>query len=224
MLRVEFHCHTIFSKDCLVTPGQLVECGRRKHLDRIIVTDHNSIAGALAARELDPERIIVGEEIMTTGGEVLAAFVQTEIPPGLTPQETIGRLRRQGAFISLAHPFDEARRGSWRLQDLLDLVPLVDAIETFNSRCTRPEQNREALQFAEQHGLAGTVGSDAHTCWELGRSTLLLPSFRNAVELRDVLRQAEPRTRWSPLWIHLASRYAVLRKRVSRHLDTGISA
>lgn len=221
MLRVEFHCHTVFSKDCLVTPGQLVRCGRRKQLDRIIVTDHNSIAGALAARELDPERIIVGEEIMTTGGEVLAAFVQTEIPPGLTPQETIGRLRGQGAFISLAHPFDQARRGSWRLKDLLEIAPLVDAIETFNSRCTHPDQNREALRFALQHGLAVTVGSDAHTCWELGRSTLLLPSFRNADELRNILRQGEPRTRWSPLWIHLASRFAVLRKRVSRHLDTG---
>jgi hypothetical protein len=224
MLRVEFHCHTIFSKDCLVTPGQLVECGRRKHIDRIIVTDHNSIAGALAARELDPERVIVGEEIMTTAGEVLAAFVQTEIPPGLTPQETIGRLRAQGAFISLAHPFDEARRGSWRPQDLLEMVPLVDAIETFNSRCMRPEQNTTAFQFAEQHGLAGTVGSDAHTCWEVGRSTLLLPPFRSAMELRDVIRQGEPHTRWSPPWIHLASRYAVLCKRLGRHLDTAISA
>ena len=207
-----------------MTPGQLVECGRRKYIDRIIVTDHNSIAGARAARELDPERVIVGEEIMTTAGEVLAAFVETEIPPGLTPQETIGRLRSQGAFISLAHPFDEARRGSWRLEDLLEVVPLVDAIETFNSRCMRPAQNRAASLFAEQHGLAGTVGSDAHTCWELGRSTLLLPAFRNAGELRDVLRQGQPQTRWSPPWIHLASRYAVLRKRLGTVLDTTFSA
>lgn len=224
MLRVEFHCHTIFSKDCLVSPRQLVECGRRKGIDRIIVTDHNSIAGALAAREIDPERVIVGEEIMTTAGEVLAAFVQAEIPPGLTPQETIRRLREQGAFISLAHPFDEDRRGSWREADLLAVIPLVDAIETFNSRCMRPEHNTAAFRFAEQHRLAGTVGSDAHTCWELGRSTLLLQPFRNAVELRDVLRQGEARTRWSPLWIHLASRYAVLRKLLGRHLDTTISA
>jgi hypothetical protein len=224
MLRVEFHCHTIFSKDCLVSPRQLVECGRRKRIDRIIVTDHNSIAGALAAREIAPERVIIGEEIMTTAGEVLAAFVQSEIPPGLTPQETIGRLREQGAFISLAHPFDASRRGSWGLADLLEVVPLVDAIETFNSRCMRPGQNRAASLFAEQHGLAGTVGSDAHTCWELGRSTLMLLPFRNAEELRGVLRQGEPRTRWSPPWIHLTSRYAALRKRLGRHLDATISA
>ena len=104
------------------------------------------------------------------------------------------------------------------------MVPLVDAIETFNSRCMRPGHNRAAFQFAEQHGLAGTVGSDAHTCWELGRSTLLLPPFRNAMELRNVLREGEPRTLWSPPWIHLASRYAVLRKRLGRHLDTSNSA
>jgi len=224
MMRVEFHCHTSFSKDCLLSPGQLVECGRRKGIDRIVVTDHNSIAGALAAKEIDPDRIIVGEEIMTTGGEILASFVQREIPPGLTPRETIGQLRDQGAFISLAHPFDEARRGSWGLEDLFSIIPLVDAIETFNSRCMRQGQNRAASLFAEQHGLAGTVGSDAHTCWELGRSTMLLHPFRNAVELRGVLRQGEPRTRWSPPWIHLASRYAVLRKRWGSHLDTPDSA
>lgn len=224
MPRVEFHCHTVFSKDCLLTPGRLVECGRRKGIDRIIVTDHNSIDGALAARELDPERVIVGEEIMTTAGEVLAAFVQTGIPPGLSPQETIGRLREQEAFVSIAHPFDESRRGSWRWEDLLEVVPLVDAIETFNSRCMSPQRNRAALFFAEQYNLAGTVGSDAHTCWELGRSTLDLPPFRNAVELRDVLRRGMPRTRWSPPWIHLASRYAVLRKRLGGRLDTTISA
>lgn len=224
MLRVEFHCHTSFSKDCLLSPRDLVECGRRKGIDRIIVTDHNSIAGALAAREIDPERIIVGEEIMTTGGEILAAFVQREIPAGLTARETVRRLREQGAFISLAHPFDTARRGSWKLEDLLSTIPLVDAIETFNSRCLRQDRNQAASLFAEQYGLAGTVGSDAHTCWELGRSTMLLPAFRNATELQSVLRQGESLTRWSPPWIHLASRYAVLRKRLARRLDMPISA
>ena len=58
-LRVEFHCHTNASKDSLTTPEALVEAARRKGLDRVIVTDHNSIRGAQAARALDPARIIV---------------------------------------------------------------------------------------------------------------------------------------------------------------------
>ena len=101
MLRVEFHCHTDASSDSLTRPADLVAAARRKDLDRLVVTDHNTISGALAAQALDPELIIVGEEIMTTQGEILAAFITEEIPPYLSPAETIQRLKDQGAFISV---------------------------------------------------------------------------------------------------------------------------
>ena len=84
MLKVEFHCHTLYSNDSLTTPQQLVDAARKKGLDRVVVTDHNTIAGGIEAQMIDPERIIVGEEIMTTRGELLAAFVREEIPAGLT--------------------------------------------------------------------------------------------------------------------------------------------
>ena len=70
---------------------------------------------------------------MTTGGEILAAFVTEEMSPFLTPQETIRRLRDQGAFISVAHPLDDHR--GWSLEALEAITPLVDAIEVFNARC-----------------------------------------------------------------------------------------
>jgi predicted metal-dependent phosphoesterase TrpH len=53
MLRVEFHCHTILSKDSLTRPRDLVDACRRKGIDRVVVTDHNTIAGAQAAQALD---------------------------------------------------------------------------------------------------------------------------------------------------------------------------
>ena len=79
-IKLEFHCHTHASKDSLTRPADLVSAARRKGIDRVVVTDHNSIAGALEAQTIDPELIIVGEEIMTDRGEILAAFVQEEIP------------------------------------------------------------------------------------------------------------------------------------------------
>src|SRR5271157_2003852 len=109
-MSVEFHCHTVFSKDSLTSPQKLVDTCRRKGIDRVIVTDHNTIEGARAAQLIDPERVIIGEEIMTTRGEILAAFVTKEIPARLSPIETIKRLRDQDAFISVSHPFDEWRR------------------------------------------------------------------------------------------------------------------
>ena len=123
MLRTEFHCHTIFSKDSLTRPRSLVDTCRRKRIDRVVVTDHNTIAGARVAYALDPELVIVGEEIMTTRGEILAAFVSEEVPKGLSPQETIRRLKDQGAFISVSHPFDRWRGGGWEEDDLLEVLP-----------------------------------------------------------------------------------------------------
>ena len=210
MLRVEFHCHTVCSADSLVSPRSLVEACKRKNIDRVIVTDHNQIQGALEARELDPQRVIVGEEIRTTQGELLAAYVKERIPRGLHPAVAIRQLREQGALISVSHPFDP-RRG-WKLEDLLEIFPLVDAIEIYNSRCSSEQPNQEAEAFARQHHLLGTAGSDAHSILELGRSTLRLPEFSNAAELKTALRAAVPETKLSGQWVHFLSSYARLKK------------
>ncbi|HEU0294419.1 MAG TPA: PHP domain-containing protein [Anaerolineales bacterium] len=214
MLRVEFHCHTQASKDSLIRPRDLVATARRKGIDLLIVTDHNTIAGARAAQAVDPELVIVGEEILTTGGELLAAFVTEEVPPHLSPAETIQRLKAQGAFISVSHPFDMWRSGHWEERDLLEILPFVDAIEVYNSRCLLPTFNRQARQFAEKHNIAGTVGSDAHALFEVGQSLLWLEPFSGPEELRRVIRKGVPQVKWSPPWFHLSSRYATLRKKL----------
>ena len=210
---VEFHCHTDASKDSLTPPADLLAAARRKGIDRLIITDHNSIAGARAAQSLDPELVIVGEEIMTTQGEILAAYVTEAVPAGLPPREVIRRLREQGAFISVSHPFDRMRSGAWKEADLLVILPFVDAIEVYNSRCMLPRFNRWARVFAEKHHIPGTVGSDAHAAFEVGRSLLQLELFENADGLRRVIRAGKPITKWSPPWFHLSSRYAVVTKR-----------
>ena len=208
MLRCEFHSHTVYSKDSLTQPEKILAACQRKGIQRIAITDHNTIQGGLHARSLDPEHVIVGEEIMTTQGELLAFFVEEEIPHGLSPQETIQRLRGQEAFISVSHPFDRMRKGAWKEADLLEILPLIDAIEIFNSRCISPESNRLAQDFARQHDLASTVGSDAHVIFEIGKATMLLPEFHDAQGLQAVIRQGEPRVSLSSPWVHLTSRYA----------------
>ncbi|MDQ3004293.1 MAG: PHP domain-containing protein [Chloroflexota bacterium] len=213
MLKVEFHCHTSASDDSLTHPRDLVEACRRKGIDRVIITDHNTIKGARAAQALNPHLVIVGEEIMTTQGEILAAFVREEIPKGLSPAETIQRLIDQGAFISVSHPFDAWREGGWQEADLLQILPHVDAIEVYNSRCMLPKFNRAARQFAERHNIAGTVGSDAHAAFELGRSLMLLHPFEGPVAMREVIRKGIPRVKWSPPWFRLTSRFASLVKK-----------
>ena len=216
IITLEFHCHTSASKDSLTEPADLIRAARKRGLDRVVITDHNSIAGAKAAQALDPELIIVGEEIMTTKGEILAAFVREEIPAGLTPLETIRILKEQGAFISVSHPFDEWRKGGWKEADLLEIIPFVDAIEVFNSRCMDPNFNHRARAFAEKHHLAGTVGSDAHGVIELGRSVVMLDPFTGPDGMRNVIRNAKYKTKLSPWWVHFISRYASMKKKSRR--------
>lgn len=208
MIRVDFHCHTCFSKDSLSRPKALLQQARKLKLDRVVITDHNTIQGALEAQRLDPQTFIVGEEIQTTQGEILAAFVSEEVPSGLSPEETIRRLRDQDAFISVSHPFDRYRSGAWGPDGLVAIAGMVDAIETFNSRCVESDFNRKAQAFANEYNLPGTAGSDAHAVFELGRGVLLLQPFSSADDLRYAIRSAQAETHLSSPWVHFTSTWA----------------
>jgi predicted metal-dependent phosphoesterase TrpH len=215
-VRVEFHCHSIYSKDSLLDLESLLRACQRKKIDRVVITDHNTILGALRAQKMDPRRVILGEEIMTQAGELLAIFVKEEIPAGLPAREALARLREQEAFISVSHPFDWMRKGHWEREDLEEILPWVDAIETFNARCLWPGFNQRARQFAERHAIAGTVGSDAHAAFELGKATLHLPDFHDRNSLVEALKQAEEQVSLSAPWAHLSSRWAAWRKKRAR--------
>lgn len=209
-LLTDFHTHTCYSHDSLTTPAKLIETARRKGIDRVAVTDHNTIEGALIAADMDPELVIVGEEILTTEGEILALYVKDEIQPGLPPMDVIQRLREQKAFISISHPFDPSRKGSWRVEALLEIAPYIDAIETFNARVLFPWYNWRCDRFAQEQGLLSTHGSDAHAAFEIGRGSLWVPFFEDSASLKANLSNSiSPRLIFSLPWVHLTSRYAV---------------
>ena len=207
-LRVELHLHTHASADSLITPQKLIDHCAQVGIDRVAVTDHNSIEGALAAHGLAPDRIIVGEEIETTQGELLGYFMTELVPAGLEPMDAIERLRAQGAVISVSHPFDRSRSANWTEDQLLALAPHIDAIETFNARCFSNKPNHHAADFAREHGLLATVGSDAHSLIEVGRATLSMPFFVDSTGFLKALSLSQPNTHLSPAFVHLLSRWA----------------
>jgi len=205
--KIDFHCHSEYSRDSRSKLRDLIQRAKDAGLDRLVLTDHNTIRGALAARELDPDFVIAGEEILTTRGELLAFFVEREVPKGLSPEAAIERLRAQDAFISVSHPFDLNRHG-WQQNELDGIRPLVDAIEVFNARCLLHSTNQRAAAYAARHGLAGTAGSDAHLVSEVGRALTLLAPFDSAEGLRKALPAATIEARYSSLWVHLGSTLA----------------
>jgi predicted metal-dependent phosphoesterase TrpH len=202
---VDLHTHTLWSKDCLISFKTILRLCEKRGLARIAITDHNTADGALAMQRLAPDVVIAGEEIMTTKGEILAYFVRESVPAGLSPDETIRRLRDQGAVISVSHPFDRLRKGAWLESDLLEIADRVDAIEVFNARCLFPADNQRAAHFAAQRGLVGTAGSDAHTAIEYGRACVQMQPFSGAESFLNALRSARLVTQLSPAYVHMGS-------------------
>lgn len=217
MIRVDFHLHTNYSKDSLSDPERLLQEAHNKGLNKLVITDHNTIRGARILQADHPQEVIIGEEILTTQGEILAFFVSEEIPRGLEPIEVFKRLKGQGAFISLSHPFALARHG-WTEAQMLDYLPYLDAIEIANARNAR-WMNQAAAAFADQNSLCGTAGSDGHGLPELGQMGLELPDFADAEELRTAIRQSSVFGTESSVFVHHYSRKAVLIKGLRRLFD-----
>ncbi len=217
--KVELHAHTIYSKDSLVRLESIQQICRDKGIERLAITDHNRARAALDLAHSFPMLIIPGEEIMTTRGELLAWYIREEIPAGLSPFETIHRLRDQGAVIGIAHPFDRYRHGAWELKDLDSIIDHVDAIEVLNARCLNADDNAKAKAYAEKHGKLMVAGSDAHTPREYGRGLNLLPPFSNNADgFRQALASATFEFRKSGLGVHFSSSYAKYIKKVIRSL------
>ncbi len=214
---VELHSHSFASYDSRLKPGDIVTACRAKGIEKLALTDHHSTRGALELQALAPELVIVGEEIMTRQGELLAYFVKEEVPRGLSAQEAIVRLKEQGTVISVPHPFDRWRSGAWREADLIAILPWVDAIEVFNSRCVFKADNARALTFAQQHGKLRAVGSDAHYRMELGHAVLKMPYLPNtAAELLAGLAQAEAICQLSSPFVHTFNMFAWTKREITR--------
>ena len=212
IVKVDFHVHSRASRDSLTDGEKLYRRARELGLGKLILTDHNTISGALELQKAHPDDVIVGEEILTTKGEILAFFVQEELPEGIDPLEALQRLKAQGAFISLAHPYAMSRHG-WTEAEMEKMLPYLDAIEAYNAR-NFPRENRAAVRFALNHRLCFTAGSDSHGLSELGAMGLELPDFRTPEELRTALQSARVFGKESPLHVRWYSRRAVLWKKL----------
>lgn len=210
-VRVDLHNHTHYSRDSILSPAHFVREARRRGLDCVAVTDHNTIRGALALRESTDFPIIVGEEVRSADGEVLGLFLSEEVPKGLSGRETIERIKAQGALVGIPHPFD-GQRLALRREHMEKLIGQIDFIEGFNSRMVFASGNDKAVEFARAHGVPVSAGSDAHSPLEVARAYVEMPAFESPADFMAALRQGRLGGRLSSPFVHLISRYARLRR------------
>lgn len=203
MITGDFHCHTVFSRDCCTSIGALVTRCRRVGLDCLAVTDHNEIEGAFRVRDRAPFRVIVGEEIFTAEGEVIGLFLHARIPPRLPFRETLLRIKDQGGVVYLPHPISGIRK-SQLSRDVMDAnADLIDVVERFNARNLRVSEDEAAWLdgFIAAHDLPAGAASDAHSPWEIGNVRVELPDFDGPAGFVTALRAAVVHRRRSPLWM-----------------------
>lgn len=177
MLRADLHIHTYASPDCRMTAKEIVAACQKAGVNCLAVTDHNTIRGALDVHRMASFPVIVGEEIRSTEGEIIGLFLDTPIPRGLSPEETISRIREQGGLVLVPHPFDRLRRSTIREHTLHRILPAVDIIEVFNARIMLPAYFARARSLAARHGKFSSAGSDAHTAGEIGHGCVEMPEF-----------------------------------------------
>jgi predicted metal-dependent phosphoesterase TrpH len=211
LISVDLHNHTHYSPDSILSPRRFVREARRRGLDVVAVTDHNTIRGALAVRELSEQPVIIGEEVKSADGEILGLFLSAEVPKGLTASETIARIKQQGGVVGVPHPFDSLR-SALNEDIMLTLIGHIDFIEALNARMVFSGHNDKAREFATAHALPTTAGSDAHSPWEVGHCYVEMPPFEGPRDFIAALRHGRLKGHLSTPFVHLISRYAHLRR------------
>ena len=189
VIRVDLHLHSSASADCKVGPKEVAARCRRLGLSPVFLTDHNSIEGASLLEAIAGQRVVVGEEILTSAGELIGLFLSRPIPKGLTPTETAREIKDQGGLVYLEHPYDQFRRHLTE-EAIEALADLIDIVEVFNGR-SDSEANRRAADLRDTLGAAPGAGSDAHTIREIGSVYVQMEDFAGASDFLAKLRRSK---------------------------------
>ncbi|HET7121169.1 MAG TPA: PHP domain-containing protein [Solirubrobacterales bacterium] len=195
LIEVDLHMHTDHSGDCATPVDVLLQTARDRGLGAIAITDHNEVSGALEARriaeQMDDIKVIVAEEIKTKEqGEVIGLFLEEKIPKGLTMEETIAEIRRQGGLVYVPHPFDRFHSVP-DYENLLEMVEEIDLLEVFNPRVAVTSFNEEAVRFAGKYRIVPAAGSDSHVAQGLGSVRQRIHDFDGPAEFLEAMRDAD---------------------------------
>lgn len=173
-MEIDFHVHSKYSFDSIMEPKNIIKIAKKKNLNAIAITDHNTIKGSIVTKNFVKDnsdfQIIIGAEISSDIGDIIGLFLTDEIisHKGV---DVIKEIRNQGGISVLAHPFKRNSKIS------NEIIEKIDAIEVFNARGNSficRNANYKAIKFAKGLNKPFTAGSDAHLYFEVGRGRCIL--------------------------------------------------
>lgn len=210
MFKADFHIHSKYSMDSTTSLEQIIRACQRKGINCISVTDHGAIEGALKIKEIAPFYVVVGEEILTTRGEIIGLFLKELVPSNLSLEKSIQSIKAQDGLVCVPHPFDGLRGSALGSDTLNEVVSQIDAVEVFNARSPLLRFSEQAQNFAQVRHLPGTAGSDAHAAYEIGNAYVEMPEFKGKEDFLEALaqgtvygRRTNPLSRLRSIWARI---------------------
>jgi predicted metal-dependent phosphoesterase TrpH len=172
----------------------MIEAAIRKGLRGIVVTDHDRVVGGLVARKVAKAfadfQVIPGAEVTSRFGHILAIGIETDIPKGLTVEETVDKIRDLGGISIASHPF------STRVQPSLgEQCIKTDGVEVFNAT-NGFQANAMAMSIAQTRGRPATAGSDAHWAKSVGYAGIVCDDPLSDIRKGRVALFGEYTTLW----------------------------
>ena len=165
---IDPHIHSRYSGDATASPGDIIRKSREIGLDAIAIADHNTLKGSILAmkeaKDLDEFMVIPAMEVTTNKGHIVALGITQEIEKGLSPEDTIDKIRSYGGIAIAPHPFVRYREGLCGYVKDLD----IDAIETLNSRYIFGYSNWRAKRLATKRKIPEIGASDAQFLGAIG--------------------------------------------------------
>ncbi|MCL0037125.1 PHP domain-containing protein [Dehalococcoidia bacterium] len=190
-MKADLHIHTCYSPDCNSSLESIIDQCQKLSIDCVAITDHDTIEGAVKMKQMAPFTVIIGEEVMSSDGEIMGYFLTEEIPSGLSAEEVVHRIKAQGGLVCLPHPFDGFGRFPLKASKREVLYSEIDIVEVFNARSLSLRYSEEALAFAQTNGFLASAGSDAHAPREIGKAYVEMPAFDGPEEFKIALSKGK---------------------------------
>lgn len=170
----DLHIHSMYSPDATTTVRAVLKQAADVGLDVIAITDHDAIEGALEARELASQynvEVVTGAEVTTRDGHIVALYLDTLPPAGMSLNETLIWIGYHGGIAIAPHPFNNLPK-SLDLHAVMGVFNFPRAkgflkgIEVYNMATRSFSETAEKL--SQYLPLAKTAASDAHVYWAIG--------------------------------------------------------
>jgi hypothetical protein len=198
--------------DCHNELEDIVKRCQKLGLTCIAIADHDAVEGGLELQKIAPFKVIVAEEVQTYNGEVMGMFLKKRIASGIPLQQAIAAIKEQGGLVNIPHPFDPMRGLRLNADEFNKLAPQIDMIEVFNARVPTTQTNTKAENFAREHNLPGTAGSDSHSIAEMGSVAVAMNDFTTPAEFLAALRTATIEGKRASPFVHFHSTVAKIKK------------